>query len=258
MADTLTIRLTRPWVPPTCTRLRGARPRWPVCQAWATVASQIPAWLTKMGIQLTTSAGGAGFPAVAGASTINGGSIAGGGFAFFTALDGLVQSRNIPVLFNTPATGLIQNPTTGEVLGVQALAYDSEVMNIRANRAVVLCTGGIEFNEQLKVNFFRAYPAHFQGWAFSTGDGLIMAENVGAGIWHTDCVAATLVPWFPQYAQSFGMSAPAQHGWIYVDKYGNRFMNEPNTQPNQHLHEPLRLQPLRSRVHPHPHLHHIR
>ncbi len=24
------------------------------------------------------------------------------------------------------------------------------------------------------------------------------------------------------------MSSPAQHGWIYVDKYGNRFMNEPN------------------------------
>jgi hypothetical protein len=54
-----------------------------------------------------------------------------------------------------------------------------------------------------------------------------MAESVGAGIWHNDCVAATLVPWFPAYAQSFGMSAPAQHGWIYVDKYGNRFMNEP-------------------------------
>jgi hypothetical protein len=180
-----------------------------------------------MGLSYTTSAGGAGFPNVAGASTINSGSIAGGGFGFFTALDAAVQKRNIPVLFNTPTTSLIQNPTTGEILGVQALAYASEVMSIRANRAVVLATGSIEFNEQLKANYFRSYPAHFYGWPFSTGDGLTMAQDVGAGIWHNDCVAATLVPWFPQYAQSFGMSTPAQHGWIYVDKYGNRFMNEP-------------------------------
>ena len=33
------------------------------CQAWASVACQIPAWLTQMGIKFTTSAGGAGFPA---------------------------------------------------------------------------------------------------------------------------------------------------------------------------------------------------
>ncbi len=204
----------------------GATPM-DTCQAWGQVAAQIPAWLTAMGISYTTSTGGAGFPAVAGASTINGGSIAGGGFGFFTALDGAVKSRNIPVMFNTPATGLIQNPTTEEILGVQALAYDSEVLNIRANRAVVLTTGSIEFNEQLKVNYFRSYPAHFYGWSFSTGDGLLMAQSVGAGIWHNDLVAATLVPWFPQYAQSFGMSTPAQHGYIYTDKYGNRFMNEP-------------------------------
>src|ERR1035441_3984230 len=76
----------------------GATPM-ATCQAWASVASQIPAWLTQMGIKFTTSAGGAGFPAVAGASTINSGSIAGGGFAFFTALDGAVKSRNIPVKF---------------------------------------------------------------------------------------------------------------------------------------------------------------
>jgi hypothetical protein len=204
----------------------GATPM-ETCQAWAAVATQIPAWLTQMGIKYTTSSGGAGFPAVAGASTINSGSVAGGGFAFFEALDGLVQTRGIPIMFNTQATDLIQNPTTGEILGVKVLANDSEVMNIRANRGVILCTGSIEFNEQLKVNYFRSYPAHFYGWAFSTGDGLIMAQNVGAEIWHTDCVAATLVPWFPEYAQSFGISSPAQDGWIYVDKYGNRFMNEP-------------------------------
>jgi hypothetical protein len=196
------------------------------CQAWAAVAAQIPAWLTEMGIKYTTAANGAGFPLVAGASTINSGSIAGGGFAFFTALDGQVQKRNIPVLFNTPATSLIQNPATGEIIGVQALAFDSEILNIRANRGVILCTGSVEFNEQLKVNFFRAYPAHFQGWAFSTGDGLIMAQNVGAGVWHTDLVGAWLAPWFPAYAQAFGNAAPSQDGWIYVDKYGNRFLNE--------------------------------
>ncbi len=39
---------------------------------------------------------GAGFPLVAGASTINSGSIAGGGFAFFTALDAAVTEQKHP------------------------------------------------------------------------------------------------------------------------------------------------------------------
>ena len=206
----------------------GATPM-PVCQAWASVSSQIPAWLASMGIPHTLSAGGATFPKVAGASTMNGGVVTGGGIQFFISLDGLVRSRGIPVLFNTAANSLIKDPASGEVLGVQALANDSEVVSIRANRAVILCTGGIEFNEQLKLNYIRAYPAHFYGWQFSTGDGLTMAQAAGAGTWHTDCVGATLVSWFPQYAQAFGTVTPSQNGWIYVDKRGNRFLNESAT-----------------------------
>jgi succinate dehydrogenase/fumarate reductase flavoprotein subunit len=200
-----------------------------VCEAWATIGSQIPAWLTNMGIPHTLSTGGATFPNVPGASTMNGGAVTGGGVAFFKYLDGLVQTRGIPILFNAPATDLIQNPTTGEILGVKALANNSEVMNIRANKAVILSTGGIEYNEQLKLNFLRAYPTHFYGWQFSTGDGLIMAQNAGAGVWHTDCVGATLCPWFPQYPIAFGGGTPSQDGWIYVDKHGKRYLNETAT-----------------------------
>jgi succinate dehydrogenase/fumarate reductase flavoprotein subunit len=200
-----------------------------VCEAWATIANQIPAWLKSMGIPYSLSTGGATFPNLPGASTMNGGAVTGGGSAFFKALDGLVQQRGIPVLFNTPGTDLIQNPTTGEVLGVKAFANNSEVMNIRANKAVILTTGSIQYNEQLKLSFLRAYPAHFYGWQFSTGDGLIMAQNAGAGLWHTDCVGATLVPWFPQYPIAFGGGTPTQKGWIYVDKHGKRYFDESST-----------------------------
>jgi succinate dehydrogenase/fumarate reductase flavoprotein subunit len=129
------------------------------------------------------------------------------GNAFFQQLDALVQSRNIPILFNTPATDLIQNPTTGEILGVQALANASEI-------------------QTMKSDSMRVYPTHFYGWPFCTGDSVTMASKVGAAMWHMGGMSARMIPWFPEYPIAFSTTAPSQHGWIYVDKYGNRYADE--------------------------------
>ena len=93
-----------------------------VCEAWATVANGNQAWYKKMGITFTVTANTAEFPNLVGASAISRINTAGSGAALFQAMDNAVQTRGIPVLFNTPGTSLIQNPTTHEILGVQALA----------------------------------------------------------------------------------------------------------------------------------------
>ena len=173
-----------------------------------------PAWLTQMGIKYTKSATTAEFPPLPGGATAFGGMSLASGNAFFQQLDALIQSRNIPILFNTPATDLIQNPTTGEILGVQALANASEILNIKANRGVVLTTGSIEFNETLKSDSMRVYPAHFYGWPYCTGDSVTMASKVGAAMWHMGGMSARMVPWFPEYPIAFSTTAPSQHGWI--------------------------------------------
>ncbi|MGA2199912.1 MAG: FAD-binding protein, partial [Nitrososphaerales archaeon] len=200
-----------------------------VCEAWANVAVSNPAWLTKMGIPYTLSTSSTatgGFAALPGASSYYYAAPVGSGAALFAALDAAVQSRDIPVLFNTQATDLIQDSATGEILGVQALSNFSEVVNVRANRAVILACGGYEYDETMKENYLRGYPAHFQGWQYNTGDGIKMAQKVGAGLWHMNTQAGGFAAWFPDYGpMAFSVSAKA-NGWIYVDTSGNRFYNE--------------------------------
>jgi succinate dehydrogenase/fumarate reductase flavoprotein subunit len=197
-----------------------------VCESLAWMEVENPAWLTQMGIKYTLSSTTGEFPTLPGGALGFGGMSLASGNVFFQQLDALVQKRNIPILFNTPATDLFQDPTTGEILGVQALANNSEVLNIQAKKAVVLTTGSIEYNETMKSDNMRVYPAHFYGWQFCTGDSVTMASKVGAAMWHMGAMSARMVPWFPQYPIAFGTCAPGQHGWIYVDKNGNRYADE--------------------------------
>ncbi len=240
-----------------------------VCQAWAEMGSQNPTWLDTYGIAHSApSATTAEFPNLPGAGGFGAMSITGGGAGFFQALDGLVQKRKIPVLFNTPATSLIQNQTTGEIYGVNAVQNPAPLVSptlsssttssssttgssttstttsagytalwspptsggtpitVRANKAVILACGGFEYNNKLMANFLKGYPAHFYGWAYNTGDGIPMAQKVGADLWHMNVMSARMVPWFPEYPVAYSTTAPSQHGWIYVDKTGNRYADE--------------------------------
>ncbi|MGA2200208.1 MAG: FAD-binding protein [Nitrososphaerales archaeon] len=196
-----------------------------VCEAWATVANGNQAWYKKMGIPFTVTAGTAEFPNLVGASAIQRINTTGSGAALFAAMDKAIQSRGIPVLFNTPGTHLIQDPTTREVLGVQAFANSSETLNIKANRAVILCTGGFENNEAMMANYLKSYPNHFWGWQYNTGDGINMALEAGAGLWHMNAASSTANAWNPAYVASYSCSVK-NNAYIFVNKYGQRWVNE--------------------------------
>ncbi len=202
----------------------GATPM-AVCQAWGTMANQNKAWLDSMGIKCTLVPNSGEFPFLPGGSSISNYNIVGGGAVLFKTLDVAVQAANIPVLFNTQATDLIQNPTTGEILGVQALQNQSEVITVQATKAVVLCTGGFEYNDEMKVRYLKTYPAHFYGWQYNTGDGIKMAQKVGAGLWHMNACSGRPEPWIPTYNQAWSYSNPTNN-YIWIDRNGNRWINE--------------------------------
>ncbi len=207
-----------------------------VCEAQAWMEIQDPAWCTAHKITFT---GGTGTPAaptttaefttLPGATGFQTMSLASGD-VFFGELEAIIQKMGIPVLFNTRATDLIQDPNTNEILGVQALANNSEILNIKANRGVILTTGSIEFNESLKSMYYRNYPAHYYGWPFCTGDGAIMASKVGGALWHMPVRSEHILAWFPYSTNpevgSIGYSVSVGSHAIYVDKLGNRFANE--------------------------------
>jgi len=197
-----------------------------VCQALAQAETDTTTWLDSMGIAYTLFPGSATpeFPALGGANAFGTISLT-SGFVFFQALDGLVQKRGIPVMFSTPATALIQNGDTKEILGVAATSGGSTI-NIKASRAVVLATGSFEFNEALKSDNLRCYPLHGEGWQFCTGDGVSMASKVGAAMWHMTSMSLGLVAWFPEYPIAFGSPSPATNNWIYVDTTGQRWIDE--------------------------------
>jgi hypothetical protein len=204
----------------------GATPM-DVCQAWALMANQERAWLDKMGIKYTVSAAStAEFPTLPGASCIYGLSAVGQGPSFFQQLDQQVQKRGIPILFNSAGTDLIQDPITKEILGVQAFSNFSEVVNIKARRGVVICTGGFEYNDSMKLNYLKSYPYHGLGWPYNTGDGIKMAQNVGAGLWHMNAISAFMRQWYPALSPISLYCSVSGGGYIWVNKYGKRYYNE--------------------------------
>ncbi len=145
-----------------------------------------------------------------------------GGAAVFKVLSDAVQKRGIPVMWETPATHLLAHE--GEVRGVVAVNRGREV-RIRAGRAVVLTCGGFEFNECMKENFLRVHPSHFYGNPGNTGDGINMALEVGAALWHMNAAAWRVTMKFPDHPIAF---ATQRHetASIIVDKWGKRFSNE--------------------------------
>jgi succinate dehydrogenase/fumarate reductase flavoprotein subunit len=201
-----------------------------VCVAWAEEVCQNEAWFKEMGIkgaimkEVRTE-----YPSLPGASAMTVFRMVGWGPAFFAKLDKHVQNRGIEVLFATPGKELVQDYETKEVVGVIAENQDREI-TIKAKKGVVLCTGGFEFNEEMKNRFLKCWPMKFYGWGYNTGDGIKMAQKVGADLWHMDVLAGGNCAWFGDHQYDFGMTVRTRAAnYIWVNRFGSRFCNEPKS-----------------------------
>jgi succinate dehydrogenase/fumarate reductase flavoprotein subunit len=145
-----------------------------------------------------------------------------GGVSLWNLLSEQLQVRKIPVHRKTRAKKLIRSD--GEVLGL-ATEKNGVVLNIRARKAVVLATGGFEYHEDLKREFLAGYPIFAYGNSANTGDGIKLAQEVGADLWHMKAVAAPMGYKFSDFPSAFIMRMPAD-GYIIVDQNGERFCNE--------------------------------
>jgi len=158
-------------------------------------------------------------------------------------LDNCRATRGIPIMYQTPAQQLIQNPTTKEVIGVLATDWTGQDIYVRANKAVILACGGNENNPWIAANFFSDVPKSesltFQGTPYNTGDGLFMAMRVGAKLWHMNrkedlylaCKAGSLevgvgLPLQGTNNIGYGVPAATTVPIIHVNRFGQRFYNE--------------------------------
>ena len=144
------------------------------------------------------------------------------GPALFKYMSEAVQKRGVQVMWETPAMHLVTQE--GEVHGVVAVNRGKEV-RIKASRAVVLTCGGFEFNEWMKENYLKVYPVHFTGNPGNTGDGINMALEAGAALWHMNKAAWRVILKFPDHPIAFSTQRH-ETASIFVDKRGNRFTSE--------------------------------
>lgn len=145
-----------------------------------------------------------------------------GGAAFIQSIENFVRKNNIEIMTETKATELITNEA-GDVVGVVAEGKDGKI-TINAKK-VILAAGGFAKSEELlerlapKLAGTASLSAASAG---TTGDGIVMAEKVGAALYED--------PW--SIGLSFGAKVDGTDGlawdWtkVYVNENGQRFLNE--------------------------------
>ncbi|WP_420638861.1 FAD-dependent oxidoreductase [Candidatus Poriferisocius sp.] len=207
-----------------------------VSQAWAERATHLPWWFQEVigGLDMVPSAG-AEHPDFEGAEAIvavqPGGvgerlaAAAGAGPRLFEGLSAAVLRRRIPILWGTAGDRLTQD-NHGRITGLTASSNGRSV-SVGARHAVVLACGGYEFDEELKRDHLRTYPVHFYGNPNNTGDGVRMAQQAGASLWHMNQMIGRAIGHFDLDGRPvnfiIGIDPP---GYVICDRAGHRFANE--------------------------------
>ncbi len=158
-----------------------------------------------------------------------------GGTLFWVVAE-QVQRRGIDVRYDTPVRELIRDDD-GVVAGVVAEAGDvgaplAAPLRVRARRAVVLCTGGFEHNQELKDNYLQIQHTISMSPLGNTGDGILMSQKAGAALWHMWHLHGGYgfkIPGLPvavRHSWAGFRSDSRKMPWIAVDRFGRRFMDE--------------------------------
>jgi len=145
-----------------------------------------------------------------------------GGYNLIATLMNGIKKRNIEILYNTGGKKLI--PGEGkEVIGIIAGNTDSKIA-IKANKGVILTCGGFHQNKEMQLNYL-SMPYLAQGCIHGNGDGIHMAQELGAKMWHMTGVSCGISYKVPDYdiPIAIGIRSP---NYIYVDQHGKRFLNE--------------------------------
>lgn len=171
-----------------------------------------------------------------------------GGTRLFAVVEHNVKARGIPVRLSTAAERLITS-SDGSVVGVVVSDQDGQ-KHIRARGGIVLACGGFEADAAMQAQYWQGKPVLPQAYLGNTGDGIRMAQAVGADLWHMWHYHGTYGMSHPDPNYPYGMRLtkfpdwiPGQHDpddvpafftaaqgkrmpWIIVDARGKRFMNE--------------------------------
>lgn len=145
----------------------------------------------------------------------------GGGPALVSALQKAARERGVRVETEFKVIQLVARPDTNAVLGVVGEKGGSRLF-VKARRGVVLSTGPFSANkEMLKLYSPIGYRALPITAAISTGEGLIMAQALGAAVANLHHISG-----FPAIPKVNARFRPQGISAIFVNEKGYRFVNE--------------------------------
>jgi succinate dehydrogenase/fumarate reductase flavoprotein subunit len=156
-----------------------------------------------------------------------------GGRLLFRLLELNLALRGLVPLTGLAARELVSRG--GRVRGV--VAGD---VTLRARRGVVLACGGFEGDAAMQRQYWPAFPVLNAAFRGNTGDGIRMAQALGADLWHMWHFHGSYGFRHPDPAYPFGIrtkrlpdwmpgeppDSDVRLPWILVDRRGTRFMNE--------------------------------
>ncbi len=155
------------------------------------------------------------------------------GSEIWLTLAAAVETRGIEILWESPGKRLIYSGNSdlgnGEIIGVVADQGGKEIY-VKARKGVVLTTGGFEFDFEMLDNYTYGHPCRFYGSPACTGDGIKMAQAVGAGLAHMALIGGRPVTFIPDIGpggRGLGSAAAQWNPYVHVDKYGRRFVKMP-------------------------------
>ena len=132
-----------------------------------------------------------------------------------------IDAGQASIVFNTPATELITD-ASGAVIGAKTDSGDFYA------KATILCTGGYGYSEELVKRYNLENFTTTSSW-FTTGDGMLMAEKVGAVLTNMDFLtvyAGGLKTPESGLTRSLSIRVKDFPYIIFVNKDGNRFVDE--------------------------------
>lgn len=148
------------------------------------------------------------------------------GVELITKLKAKADEQDIPIHLNTKATTLVQDDT-GRVTSVTAEYGDGEI-TYHAEKAVIIATGGFGANLEMRKEHNADMDEKILSTnsVGSTGDGIIMAQEIGAQI-----VDMPYIQTYPTCDTETGTllyvgDVRLEGRAILVNKEGNRFVEE--------------------------------
>lgn len=152
---------------------------------------------------------------------------------FWNFLMEVAADYELPIQYDTRVTELVFDPATKEVVGVTA----ADGRAYKANKGVILACGGWENSPELMNTYYTCgYPDMAPGGTpYNVGDGLRMAQSVGADLWHMNNYSlANLGARVSNNSPCVTFPSWSTKDYIYVGPNSKRYCYEETTSLNKH------------------------